>query len=428
MQTAVFGGFLVFSTLASTHFLCYNLGRISFPSKTIKGAIGMNAKRAWFLGALAAIMILLPAIGVAESWADFVQTVNAATKKAKGEVIVTAPDIVERNVKGDAELFVPKGVQLVIEGGSFEVMLLGGGDITLRGVTVQNPEGNRAILIWSDGKKAVDLALTIEEDTVIAAENGTAIQWAYDYTKSPDVKIYIDNRGTITAGMEIPKIGFKPRGIEIVHRITKTKKADITVRNSGTISGGIGIEVGIDNQGLSTANVINEGTIHATAGGIAVSVQSVNKKSSASVENAATGKVTATAEDSYGISLGVLSELFKKKVALPGQVVNEGTAIGGRTGISMGSAYFPTMPVTFTGSGIARCTETAEVSARDIDIDFYMTGKDKAPDQDTFEQTIEQWLDENDSMGGLPEGTRVRVQLAVASSEGAGPLVMEKTR
>jgi len=388
----------------------------------------MNTKKAWFFGVLAAIMILLPAIGVAESWANFVQTVNSATKKAKGEVVVTAPDTVERNVKGDGELIVPKGVQLIIEGGSFEVMLLGGGNITLRGVTVQNPEGNWAILIWSDGKKAVDMALTIEEDTVIAAENGTAIQWAYDYSKSPNIKIFIDNRGTITASMEIPKIGFKPKGIEIVHRITKSKEADITVRNSGTISGGIGIEVGIDNQGLSTANVINEGTVNATAGGIAVSVQSANKKSSASIENAATGKVTATAEDSCGISLGVSSELFKKKVALPGQVVNEGTAIGGQAGIAMGSAYFPTMPIKLAGSGIARCTETADESARDINIDFYMTGKDKAPDQASFEQSIVQWLDENNSMGALPEGTRVRVQLAVSSSEAAGPLVLEKTR
>ena len=388
----------------------------------------MNAKRAWVLGVLAAVIILLPAMGIAESWADFVQTVDSATKKAKGEVVVTAPDTVERNAKGDAELIVPKGVQLIIEGGNFEAMLLGGGDITLRGVTVQNPEGNRAILIWSDGKKAFDITLTIEEDTVIAAENGTAIQWAFDYSRSPDIKIFIDNRGTITANMEIPKIGFKPRGIEIVHRITRSKKADVTVRNSGTISGGVGIEVGIDNQGLSTASVINEGTINATAGGIAVSVQSVSNKSSASVENAAAGKVTATAEDSYGISLGVLSELFKKKVALSGQVVNEGTAIGGQAGISIGSAYFPTMPIKLIGSGIARSTETANESARDIDIDFYMTGKDKAPDQAAFEQAIEQWLDENNSIDGLPEGTRVRVQLTLPSNEAAEPLVVEKTR
>lgn len=388
----------------------------------------MNTKKAWFFGVLAAIMILLPAIGIAESWANFVQTVNSATKKAKGEVVVTAPDTVERNVKGDKELIVPKGVQLVIEGGSFEAMLLGGGDITLRGVTVQNPEGNRAVLMWSDGKKAFDLALTIEEDTVIAAENGTAIQWAYDYTKSPDIKIFIDNRGTITAGMEVPKIGSKQRGIEIIHRVTKSKKADVTVRNSGTISGGIGIEVGIDNQGLSTANVINEGTINATAGGIAVSVQSVNKKSSASVQNAATGKVTATAEDSYGITLGVMSELFKKNVALPGQVVNEGTTIGGQAGIAMGAEYFQAPAIKLTGSGIASRTETADESARDITIDFYMTGKDKAPNQADFEQVIVQWLDENDSMGGLPEGTQVKVQLAVSSDETAGPLVLEKTR
>lgn len=388
----------------------------------------MNTKKAWFFGVLAAIMILLPAIGIAESWANFVQTVNSATKKAKGEVVVAAPDTVERNVKGDKELIVPKGVQLVIEGGSFEAMLLGGGDITLRGVTVQNPEGNRAILIWSDGKKAVDLALTIEEDTVIAAENGTAIQWAYDYTKSPDIKIFIDNRGTITAGMEIPKIGSKQRGIEILHRITKSKKADVTVRNSGTISGGIGIEVGIDNQGLSTANVINEGTINAAAGGIAVSVQSVNKKSSASVQNTATGKVIATAEDSYGISLGMMSEVFKKNIALQGQVVNEGTAIGGQAGISMGAGYFSTPAIKLTGSGIARRTETADESARDITVDFYMPGKDKAPNQADFEQVIVQWLDENNSMGGLPEGTQVKVQLTMSSDKAAGPIVVEKTR
>ena len=384
----------------------------------------MKSKRAFFLGALVALMIL-PVMGIAESWAGFVKTVNAATKKAKGEVVVAAPDTVEGNEKGDPAIYVPKGAKLVIEGGSFEVMMLGGGDITLRGVNVQNPQNSRmaAIFIVSNGNKAVDLALTIEEDTVIASETGSGIFWSFDYTKSPDIKLLIDNRGTISAGRENERIGIKARGVEIVHRITKSKKADITVRNSGAISGAIGIDVSIVNQGLSTASVVNEGKIDAVAGGIVASVQSLNKKSSVTVENA--GEVAASAESGSGIALGVGSRIFQKKPAGRGQVINEGTVTGGQAGISVGTDYDPMLPIKLSGGGTARAESGPDENARDIDIGLSLESWAGAPDQAGFEQAVGPWLEENFAMDDLPEGTRVRVQLSAFSGEAPGPIAVE---
>ena len=70
---------------------------------------------------------------------------------------------------GDKAITMPDGVKLIIEGGSFESMLVTNGKIELRNVTVNCAIDERCAITVSIPSKERSLELLIDENSTIAA-------------------------------------------------------------------------------------------------------------------------------------------------------------------------------------------------------------------------------------------------------------------
>ena len=167
------------------------------------------------------------------TWKEFQTMVNNALKACEnGEVLVPGPKHVAAYKNGDKAITMPDGVKLIIEGGSFESMLVTNGSIELRGVTVNCARDERCAITVSIPSKERSLELLIDENTTIAATGHFASAIGTDYN-TPHVKNAILNYRIVNNG-RIESDGGS--GIEINNWIRGGNgEAQVYIENNGMI-------------------------------------------------------------------------------------------------------------------------------------------------------------------------------------------------
>jgi len=328
----------------------------------------MKAKRFLFLWVLVALMIL-PVVCVAESWENFVDSVEAALKASKEKVVVvTAPSTVNASPSivyaSGRPIRVPEGRGLVIEGGRFEHLALEGGHITLRGVTVHD-ERYTAISIVNEplgsnglgSGECFDVTLVIEEDSVIqSVGEGISIR-----NKGLHHVVYVENRGTITAKDKVVRVyegnvalnnsgtlvsnagpddhGY---GVYINMEPDESSSAIVSVHNTGTIKGlsygifaFIGQDIGADSFGCASLRIVNEGKIESDDKGVSIRLVSSNEHTELVFENADQGEITGTIT---GVELEQWEQSDNKTIG-QAHVINKGVVTGGQNAFSIVADY-----------------------------------------------------------------------------------------
>ena len=135
------------------------------------------------------------------TWKEFQTMVNNALKACEnGEVLVPGPKHVAAYKNGDKAITMPDGVKLIIEGGSFESMLVTNGKIELRNVTVNCAIAERCAITVSIPSKERSLELRIDENTTIAATGQYASAIGTDRNNTPSVKNAILNYRIVNNG------------------------------------------------------------------------------------------------------------------------------------------------------------------------------------------------------------------------------------
>jgi len=193
----------------------------------------------------------LPAAVLGETWWSFLKRVDKVIgnlEDAEGEVAVSVSEVVSTAYNG--LLTVPAGVRLVLEGdeASFGNMLLGNGDVTLRGkgMTVR------------EIKFAVDPAAKVPYQAKLTIEEGVTVESIVCAgTFQATTEIDITNHGDIK-----PRTNERP-----VHLRVTQAKGDVllTFRNYGSIESGgedCGMEIWGQSSGKqSIVTMYNEGVI-----------------------------------------------------------------------------------------------------------------------------------------------------------------------
>ncbi len=329
---------------------------------------------------LLVVCLVLPLCASAESWADFVKSVCAATKDAEGEVVYEVSESVDSCKKSDKALHVPDGVQLIIQGGTFGAMRLGSGDIELRDVTALVEEkGQSAIYIPQNGKKPVHLKLTVGQNTEIhsAAVEGDAIGTWDKF--GGDSSIILINYGTITSDQ-----GF---GVLLRIQAQGSSKANVYAYNYGTVTGGSGaiFLAGDTVKGDSDVWLHNEGSAIGEYGeGLFVRGLSQTGKATGYIWNAPNGMA-------QGFPAAIALHMECPPENSNGEVINRGTASGNRNAILLSTS--PLKPVTMQvrNDGKLLCSR----EDHQIAFDFFMelkAKKDAVPAEDAFVQAIEPWM------------------------------------
>ena len=195
------------------------------------------------------------------TWKEFQTMVNNALKACEnGEVLVPGPKHVAAYKNGDKAITMPDGVKLIIEGGSFESMLVTNGKIELRNVTVNCAIAERCAITVSIPSKERSLELRIDENSTIAATGQYASAIGTDYNNTPSVKNAILNYRIVNNG-RIESDGGS--GIQIMNW-GDSGEAQVYIENNGMILshwwGGIRCRL-CDQQELE---IINRGSIEST--------------------------------------------------------------------------------------------------------------------------------------------------------------------
>ena len=197
------------------------------------------------------------------TWKEFQTMVNNALKACEnGEVLVPGPKQVAAYKNGDKAITMPDGVKLIIEGGSFESMLVTNGKIELRNVTVNCAIDERCAITVSIPSKERSLELLIDENSTIAATGQYASAIGTDYNNTPSVKNAILNYRIVNNG-RIESDGGSGIGINN-WSWGDNGEAQVYIENNGMIlsSWWYGIDCGLCDQ--QELEIINRGSIEST--------------------------------------------------------------------------------------------------------------------------------------------------------------------
>ncbi len=197
------------------------------------------------------------------TWKEFQTMVNNALKACEnGEVLVPGPKHVAAYKNGDKAITMPDGVKLIIEGGSFESMLVTNGKIELRNVTVNCAIDERCAITVSIPSKERSLELLIDENSTIAATGQYASAIGTDYNNTPSVKNAILNYCIVNNG-RIESDGGSGIGINN-WSWGDNGEAQVYIENNGMIlsSWWYGIDCGLCDQ--QELEIINRGSIEST--------------------------------------------------------------------------------------------------------------------------------------------------------------------
>lgn len=284
-------------------------------------------KKLFLLTALLALLAL-PVFALAETWVEFVDLAIAAMEGQEGEVqlrapaLVTAQDTEEPAWDADTPpeaidrpLVVPDGVQLVIQGGRFEIMVLGRGDITLSGVTVEGLLDEDAILLLPEGKEG-SLRLTIGEDSAVSASGTGRTLTTRDHWKKAGA-LEVRNLGQVTA----------EAGACVDIRMTADSgNALLGFQNAGSIRGGGNgvLLLAQPEKGAASVSLENIGSIIAVEDAVSLTARSNKKGAFATVENRGIALIEQTGPTGAALTLEVTDTASGKNNG-QGLILNQGT-------------------------------------------------------------------------------------------------------
>lgn len=373
-------------------------------------------KKILLLTALLALLAL-PSFALAESWEEFVDAAHAAMEGQEGAVTVRGPALVTTQSTEEPEwdadapidpatkpLIVPDKVQLTIQGGTFEVLYLGRGDITLSGVTVTGLPDTDAILVNPQGKEG-SLRLIIGEDSVISATGtGRALTDAGQWKKAGSMEV--QNLGQVTAeggaGFDLGMTS--DSGNNALH-----------LTNSGSIrSGGDGVVLlAAPEKGAASVSMENSGYIITTGNAVQLTARSKQKGTFATLENQSGALIEQTGPEGAAITMEVTDTATGKNNG-QGLIINKGIVRATAEPIRLLARGDDLVPVRIQQRGLVE-----EASGKMSAVAFvYVYGEDGAeiPDDEAMAVLWQEWADALD-LKAMAAGTRMELVYSDAQGD-----------
>ncbi len=365
-------------------------------------------KHKWIVMLVVAVAcVLLPAAVLAEmSWGDFVGAVDAMTQGATGQVVyeLGETEVVENASDTDEALFVPEGVQLVLRGGWFGEMRLGGGDIVLEKVTVSSQrEEWAAIYFPPNGNKKVEVKLTIDKDTVIESlgYNGDGLG-AWDLYGG-DTSITIINHGVIAsdgmgARLLLTNMG-KGKSASLAFYNDGEVEATVTGASLQCMSGGGDADIWVHNAGIVRGERFS---------GIAAGSASQQGKATVSIWNAETGEL-------YGGVAPMRLMMDSGAKGSVGTLTNLGLC-SGQHGIWLATSAGAPVPMRINGIGTVEDGSRRLETHVNVDMKLTLKKAEKPPKEEEFMKTVTPWLEQL-GVAELPQEIQIRTALSTVDAE-----------
>lgn len=398
---------------------------------------------------LLSALLCLPIICQAETWAEFVSMVNEAMEGQTGEVVVKAPEKVSGYTIDDEPqnscLWAPDGVQLIIDGGFFTDMLLGGGDISLRNLTVSSNDSKNghALQVFSSStdSKPLSLKLTIEKGSKIVAAGAfnnidSAIYCETDgdsSSRQTGAEIEICNWGVIDARPA-------PNGNAIHINLSTQKRKDslaFRLQNYGTIvDGQCAFDIhlsAVDGDGLAaiendgaiqsqhllirvssdntdgSLSFINRGTL-SLKGSMALQLFSESsKRTSFIVDNQANGVIHIENDKSPAISIAYANHSAKKVV---GEISlhNAGQITCASSPFEVAANIDCLLPFVYSNTGTVISADP-DAPTFLVDLSQNVLNKKRVLKEELFKETARKWAT-NSGFDYLPKGTVMKMILS----------------
>ena len=374
--------------------------------------------------------ICLPAMALGETWVGFVERVQEAMEDAEGTVVVSvAEDVASAR---DTPLTVSADVQLVIEGrgGGFGGMLIGGGDVTLRG------EGLSARQIKMDvdssAKTPFQVKLTIEEGVTIeslvcdgTSQTATELE-IYNHgeikprlherpvslrmeQKKGDVSLTFHNYGSIESSGEDcgMVLGFPaPSGKVYYLNVRNEGSIKIACESDNAASINIWGYMYGNSSGALQYSVTNSGLISVN-GAVFVGAYAAKKVYEFSVENLEGGVIENTSKEGPALSVDAANYMKTTEGAI--QISNAGTLRAPGTILNLSMETGNTAPFAFSSLGtMERADEGAPVL--ETTISQWVDNAKKFMDEEKFGVVADAWIEES-GFHTLPAGTTMRLVL-----------------
>lgn len=375
----------------------------------------MRNKRILFL-ILTVVCILLPLAAVADTWAEFVDAVNAVTQGATGQVVYTPTDeVVGSCTDTDEALFVPDGVQLVLHGGWYGEMRLGGGDVTLEGAhVITDREEWAAIYFAPNGSKDVTIKLTIDEESEIESNGYNADGLGAWDLYGGNTSITVVNHGYISGDGMGARL--------LLTEMGDGKSASLAFFNDGMINGTVtGVSLQCESKdGDTDVWFHNAGNIEGeNFSGVGVGSTSQRGKATASVWNAEAGELYAAVSPMRLVMDGGAEGSL-------GTLTNLGICSGPR-GLWLATSAMDPVPMRIHGIGDMEDADVEETLKTHVNVDMKLTIKkgEKPPTEKAFAETVTPWL-ERLGVAELPQEIQIRTALCTLDAEDAQGFLYEQ--
>lgn len=364
-------------------------------------------KKSLLLAALLTLLAL-PSFVLAETWAEFVDLANAAMEGQEGEVSLRAPALVTAHEEWkepkdagvplesmDKPLVVPDNVQLTIQGGRFEIMVLGGGDITLSGVTVNGLPDTDVILMLPQGKEGRLKLIIGEDSTVTASGTGRALS-VTNWQKAGSLEV--SNLGQITA---------ETRACVDIRLTPESGNALLRFLNAGSIRGG---EYGVlllvhPEKGAGSVSMENTGNIYA-AGEAAVwlTARSDKKGAFATLENQGGATIDQSGAEGAAAIMEVTDTASGKNNG-QGLIINKGIIRATSEPIRLMDQGDALVPVRIQQSGLVEEASGKIAPAAYVYVSASKSGTLKAEELEALGQEWATAL----NLGAMAAGTRMEL-------------------
>lgn len=278
-----------------------------------------------------------------KDWAAFVEEIHDGLEGVNaGETFTMRVDgrvgpYPEEKRNTDTQLRVPKGKKLVIEGGVFEGLLIGSGEVTLRGIHTETyAKDHAAIRLQGHYSRKSPILLTIEADCVAIAHG----EWSNSLDSTGifanPVSVRVVNHGRLESG-----VGMEFTGVDY-------GDVSLSFENDGQILGGMGLNTNAQG-GVAELTARNAGEITAEASAVFLNCSSVRERMALSFENTASGIIRSQAGTGLQISMYDGAHARDNRKIGSATLVNEGVISGRECALRLGTAR---VPLTVAGQGL----------------------------------------------------------------------------
>lgn len=256
------------------------------------------------------------------TWKAYLDIVHNALKASGQEtVVIPSPAFVEGYQVESHALVVPEGKALVIQGGQFESMSLGSGNITLAGVTVIAKDEEQSAIYLPAMRSSAELNLIIGQDTRVVATGTRGHGIGSEFIRQQSTGIALVNHGTIASEQSI--------AVDLQMSVSGKNQISVQVYNDGIMEGALfgPVRVNVFTQnGPIDVEIINAGQL-LTSGdwGLDISLNTEKATPTARVENQQNALI-----QSLGWAVSMEMQVEKGDETLgEGTLINRGEIVAG---------------------------------------------------------------------------------------------------